>query len=124
MDGHWASGAAGHIERGESVLAAAQRETREELGIDVQLADLLPICTMHRAGQVGDPTSERVDFFFTVDKWGGEPRIAEPDKVGDLRWFVLDALPSTVVPHERFVLEGLHLGGLPTITTFGFGGDD
>ena len=32
MDGHWACAAAGHVEAGESVLAAAVREAAEELG--------------------------------------------------------------------------------------------
>ena len=124
MDGHWASGAAGHVEVGESVLEAAQRETQEELGVHVNIADLSPICTMHRAGRPGDPTSERVDFFFTVTEWRGEPRIAEPAKAADLRWFALESLPPSVVPHEHFVLEGLNLANLPTVATFGFGDQD
>ncbi len=33
MDGHWASGAAGHVERGETAYDAARREAHEELGI-------------------------------------------------------------------------------------------
>ena len=33
LPGHWASGAAGHVEYGESVFVAAAREAAEELGI-------------------------------------------------------------------------------------------
>ena len=40
MDGHWATAAAGHVERGESVFAAAAREAAEELGVVVDPADL------------------------------------------------------------------------------------
>src|SRR5688500_139575 len=42
MDGHWACGAAGHVEAGESVLAAAAREAAEELGVEVDATELLP----------------------------------------------------------------------------------
>ena len=34
MDGHWAAGAAGHVERGETAYDAARREACEELGLD------------------------------------------------------------------------------------------
>jgi len=44
----------------------------------------------------------------------------EADRSAGLRWYPLDALPDPVVPHERFVLEHLRAGDLPTITAFGF----
>ena len=47
MDGYWAV-PAGHVERGESVLAAAVRELKEEVGIDVDPSDLQPVTAMHR----------------------------------------------------------------------------
>lgn len=33
MDGHWAAAVAGHVERGETVFAAACREAAEEIGV-------------------------------------------------------------------------------------------
>ena len=47
-DGHWACAAAGHVEAGESVVQAAVREAREEVGVRIDPADLVPLCTMHR----------------------------------------------------------------------------
>ena len=47
-DGHWATGAAGHVEADESVLAAACREAAEEVGVVVAPGDLTPLTTMHR----------------------------------------------------------------------------
>ena len=117
-DGHWAMAAAGHVEHGESVLAAATREAAEEIG--VVPVELAPLTTMHRTHGNGDAIDERVDFFFTCRTWTGEPRLLEPAKSADLRWFPLDDLPEPVVPHERFVLEGFRAGTLPAITTFGF----
>jgi 8-oxo-dGTP diphosphatase len=117
-DGHWATAAAGHVERGESVLAAALREAEEEIG--VVPAELAPLTTMHRTHGNGEPIDERVDFFFTCRTWTGEPRLRETAKAAELGWFQLDGLPDPVVPHERFVLDGLRTGTLPSITAFGF----
>jgi 8-oxo-dGTP diphosphatase len=120
MDGHWAAAAAGHVEAGESVLDAAAREAREELGIGIDPADLVPLCALHRTAAPHAPVDERVDFFFECRTWAGEPRTLEADKSADLRWFPLAALPDPVVPHERQVLTGLRDGDLPPIATSGF----
>lgn len=121
MDDYWACSAAGHVERGESVIEAAVRETREELGITVAAGDLRPVCTMHRTQHHDDPTSERADFFFVLERWRGTPRIAEIDKAASLEWFTLVDLPPNVVPHERVVVEPVLAGsGLPAVVTYGF----
>jgi 8-oxo-dGTP diphosphatase len=118
MDGHWAAAVAGHVERGETALDAAQREAAEEMGIsDVEL---VPWCTMHRTGATGLLVDERVDFFFLAESWSGTPRTMEPDKSADLGWFPLAALPEPVVPHERKVLDSVRAGSTPAIVTFGF----
>lgn len=118
MDGHWATAAAGHIERGESVFEAAAREATEELGVtDVELT---PLCAMHRTGASGDPIDERVDYFLLAASWSGEPRILEADKCADLRWFGVHDLPTPVVPHELAVIEALRDGTLAPILTHGF----
>jgi 8-oxo-dGTP diphosphatase len=118
MDDHWAMAAAGHVEEGESVYSAGCREAREELGIDVEPAALVPLCGMHRSGS-SRPIDQRVDFFFECWRWSGEPHLVESHKAADLRWFALTALPEPVVPHERLVLEGLAAGSLPPVVTFG-----
>ena len=120
MDEHWAAAVAGHVERGETVFAAAAREAVEEVGVtDV---DVVPWCAMQRTGADGLPIDERVDYFFTATSWTGTPRIVEPEKCADLRWFNLDTLPSPVVPHELSVLQSIRSGSTPPIVTHGFAG--
>lgn len=120
MDGHWACGAAGHVESGESVLEAAAREACEELGIGIAAEDLVPLTAMHRTGGTGEWIDERVDFFLECRSWSGDPRLQEADRAADLRWFALDALPDPVVPHEYAVLASLLSGGPTPIVTHGF----
>jgi 8-oxo-dGTP diphosphatase len=123
MDGYWALGAAGHVEAGESVFQAAVRESAEELGVTLAPPDIRPLCAMHRTAATHDPVDERVDFFVAARAFSGTPRLLEPDKAADLRWCRLDRLDridAPVVPHERFVLDGVRTGTLDPIVTFGF----
>ena len=116
MDGCWAAAAAGHVERGETAYDAARREAHEELGIDD--LDLVFELTMQRTRRA-DPIDERVDFFFTARAWRGEPRIVEPLKCAELRWWPLDGVPDGVVPHEARALASLG-SGVPYLS-HGFG---
>ncbi|MFE6965269.1 NUDIX domain-containing protein [Agromyces sp. NPDC057679] len=119
-DEHWAFGAAGHVEAGESLLAGAAREASEELGVEVS-ADALGLLTlMHRTDGSGRPIEQRFDVFFEVGEWTGEPRLLETQKAAALEWFPLDALPEPVVPHELRVLEALRDERLEPVTLFGF----
>lgn len=120
MDGHWACAAAGHVEKYETVFAAACRETAEELGVTIDETDLRPLTAMHRTQAEHDPIDERVDFFFACERWQGEPRLVEPTKAAGLDWFALDKLPDPVVPHEKYVLDGIRTGTLSPISAFGF----
>jgi 8-oxo-dGTP diphosphatase len=120
MDGHWAAGAAGHVEEGESVFAAACREAAEELGVVVAPDALTPVTVMHRTQRNHSPIDERVDFFFTARQWSGRAVGAEPAKIAGLGWYPLDDLPEPVVPHERVVLDGLCAGTLPAVVAHGF----
>jgi ADP-ribose pyrophosphatase YjhB (NUDIX family) len=72
---------AGHLDGGETVLAAAQREVLEECGVHIPLEHLTPAGVMHRQAE-----DERVDFFLTARCWDGQIVNREPDKCDDLSW--------------------------------------
>lgn len=120
MDGWWACGAAGHVEHGETILEGAAREAREELGIEIDPADLSLVATTHRTCVIPSGLEERIDLFVRASSWSGEPAIQEADKAGELRWWPLDALPDKVVPHEWLALESLARGEVGSFHALGF----
>jgi 8-oxo-dGTP diphosphatase len=96
---------AGHLDGNETVRAAARREAAEEVGVQIDLDDILFSSVMHR--NEGD---ERVDFFVEVRRWQGEPFNNEPHKCDELRWAHLDALPANTIPYVRRSLENYRKG--------------
>ena len=97
---------AGHLDGGETVVAAAAREAEEEIGVRIDAKDTIFSSVMHRIED-----DERVDFFVYVHKWQGEPFNAEPDKCDDLRWADVDQLPANTIPYVKQALRN-HLSGV------------
>lgn len=91
---------AGHLDGGETVIAAAAREAQEETGIRIEADDLIFSSVLHRMEE-----EERVDFFVSVRKWQGEPSNTEPDKCDELRWVDLDALPHNIIPYVEKAIQ-------------------
>lgn len=97
---------AGHIDPGESAIAAMVREATEEIGVDIDPLHVHMEHVMHRRSVGTDCTnSERVDFFFTAGSWSEEPINLEPHKCDDLSWFPLTELPSNTVQYVRSAVE-------------------
>ena len=98
---------AGHLDGGETVLQAAIREGKEEVGVDIEEIDMTFSSVLHRIED-----EERVDFFVQIHQWQGEPFNAEPDKCDDLRWVDITALPANIIPYVNQALTN-HLNGIP-----------
>jgi len=100
FDGNY-SFPAGHLDGNETLKQAMMRETKEEIGVVLDSADLELVHTMNRR----IPDNERVDFFFTAKKWQGEPKIMESDKCDDLSWFEFNDLPKNIIPYIRQAID-------------------
>lgn len=120
MDGMWVAGAVGHIELGETAVAAAVREAAEEIGVVLEPTDLRPATVMQRTDGTDAAIEQRVDWFFTARSWRGEPTIREPYKCAELHWFDLDDLPGAIPAYERLVLDGIARDRLSAFTSYGF----
>lgn len=95
----------GHADGDERATVATCREVAEESGITIKPQDLKFAHLMHRR-----ENDERLDIFFTTDKWEGEPKNMEPDKCDDLSWFPLDDLPPNTIPYIKQAIENFRIG--------------
>ena len=101
---------AGHVEQPEFVRACAVREADEEAGIAIDPADLTFAHILHRHTADG---LVYFDFFFTVTRWSGTPRIMEPDRCDGLCWARPDALPANTLPYVRHIIAQIFVHGAP-----------
>lgn len=103
-DGNYGA-AGGRLESRESITEAAARECREEIGVEIDSADLEMIGVAH----FRSPSGEGVDFFLRTRRWTGE---ASPrSECDDVRWCAVDALPSNTIAFVRRAIERHLLAG-------------
>jgi 8-oxo-dGTP diphosphatase len=79
----------GHIETGETELAALRREMHEELGVQIATGSAIHLCRLD-AGRGGE--SVRLSAWL-VDEWQGTPTNVAPDEHDEIRWFRPEELP-------------------------------
>ncbi|GAA0765500.1 hypothetical protein GCM10008908_02130 [Clostridium subterminale] len=103
QDDKWDIAASGHVDEGETAKMAVVRECAEELGIDVKIKDLSFVHLSHRVSNTGGRTY--YDIYFVVNKYHGIPKIIEPDKCSELRWFKIDDLPNEIIDIRKIVLD-------------------
>jgi 8-oxo-dGTP diphosphatase len=104
MDGHY-SVPAGHLDGAESVRMAGIREAHEEIGVLVDPGEMVFAGVFHR-----NEGEERVDFFFHVQNWSGEPVNSEPGKCDEIHWADINALPENTIPYIRRAIENFRTG--------------
>jgi ADP-ribose pyrophosphatase YjhB (NUDIX family) len=104
QDGKYSFPAGHPTAEDESLSRTLIREAEEEAGIEIGPRDLELVHVMHR--KQTEPSDERrINLFFTAKKWRGEPKIMEPDKCDDMRWFELDCLPSNIIPYVKQAID-------------------
>ncbi|MEU8544735.1 NUDIX hydrolase [Streptomyces sp. NPDC048717] len=101
--GSWAL-PGGHVDRGETSLAAGSRELEEETGISVPAADLRQVGVFDAPGR--DPRGRYVSVAYTATL----PELVEPtagDDATAARWWPLAALPDLAFDHALIVAEAV-----------------
>lgn len=97
----------GKLEDGEDVRAAAIREAREEIGVDVDPDQARCVAVVHHRAPDGEA---RVGFFFATSTWRGEPVNAEPHKCAGLMWVDPDNLPAHTIAYGAAGLRAYRSG--------------
>jgi 8-oxo-dGTP diphosphatase len=92
--GKW-SFPAGFVERGEQVEEAARREAKEEIGLDVEIGQLL--------GLFSTP-GETVVLAVYIGRAGAGEAIAADD-LTEVAWFSPDDLPPLAFPHDHRIVK-------------------
>jgi mutator protein MutT len=96
----------GRLERGETPELALRREVREELAIEVTMAQFLHVY------EDVDPTSGETfrHHLFLVTGWDGEPGIANEEH-SEIRWFRPEEVSDlALMPHLREAIA-MHVPG-------------
>jgi 8-oxo-dGTP pyrophosphatase MutT (NUDIX family) len=98
----------GHLERGESIVQAAVRETFEETGIALDPGVLRHVLSIHQRNPGTADT--RIGFAFMPAAWDGEPVNAEPGKHSALAWADPGALPPDTAEYTAAVITAAQRG--------------
>ena len=100
----------GRLEMFELLEDAVVRETKEETDLDVEVVKLMGICNHI----IPDENVHWVSASYLCKIINGIPKIMEPDKATDMKWFNLDDLPEnlTITSIKAFIDFNEQLKGL------------
>lgn len=101
MDGKYEAACSGHLEKGESLSMALIREAKEEIDLDIKEEDLKLVSIIHQYQR------DYIYVFFTTNKYIGTPKLMEPNKCDNLKWFNINELPQNTIMCIENVLENI-----------------
>lgn len=93
----------GHLECNEDLQDCARREVREETGISIKNLRKRPF-----TNDIFVEEKRHYGTLYMIAEFdSGEPRVMEPDKCEDWRWFDWDALPDPLfLPIQNLRADG------------------
>lgn len=98
----------GHLEKGETFSAMVKREVKEETGLEVDSFEFVSLSEELR--YLKSHGKHYVGLGFRAKYKGGEPRLMEPEKFGEWRWFSLNDLPKNLFEGTELVIKNFEAG--------------
>ncbi len=88
----------GKVESRETIMEAAIREAKEEA--DIEIANIRPVTFFD------DVLKGRhiLSFIVQADIVSGDPKIMEPEKCTEWKWFTLEEIPENLTPNNKKLL--------------------
>ncbi len=93
----------GGVEFGETFEQAVVREMKEEVGVDVKLTGFTDYTNDIKAEDGIRKHWVTLGFLGRIKS--GKPRVMEPDKHDEVRWFPLDRLPENLTVYTKRAVE-------------------
>ena len=93
----------GHLDFGETMEQCAKREAKEETGLDVGKVELISIADEMRYIESDD--KHYVNIGFSAEYSGGEPKVMEPDKCAEWKWFDLEDLTDKLFEGTELMIK-------------------
>ncbi|MCI8654632.1 MAG: NUDIX domain-containing protein [Clostridia bacterium] len=97
---HWCI-PGGRLEMFETLEHAVIRESKEETDLDIKVIKLMGICDHI----IQEESAHWVAMLYLCKIESGTPKIMEPDKASDMKWFNLNELPDNLTITTKKALE-------------------
>ncbi len=97
---HWCI-PGGRLELFETLENAVIRETKEETDLDIEVLKIMGVCNHI----IKEEEAHWIATSYLCKIKNGEPKIMEPDKASDMKWFSLDKLPEKLTITTKKALE-------------------
>jgi len=98
----------GHLDFGETIAEAAIRETKEETGLDVSECKLISVADELRYIKTDNKHFLNIGIMAKYE--GGEPKVMEPNKCKEWKWFSLEELPEKMLEGTELIMKNFKAG--------------
>lgn len=106
-EGEW-SFPGGHLEFGEKIFETAEREVKEETGLEVDKFELISVADEMR--YIKTDNKHYLNIGVKAFYNGGEARVMEPEKCKEWQWFSLDRLPEKLLEGTELAIKNYKAG--------------